>query len=338
MKKLPEIIHHWGDLYTIVRNSIPSTILIKAIKWKIFDYLTEAVSAQEVAAHLKSHPRNTELFLNSLAGMGLIKKEMGLFQNTEKGLEFLVSASPKYLGAFFLHVNEWHENLAPNIETLVEKGPPEQNQMNMSDGTLWAKSAGCSAAYQYCGEAQHIARIISALPEFRKMKKMLDLGGGAGFFTMAIVEAHPDMQGVIFEQPAVAAVARGFTKEYEMDQRVSIIEGDYNKDDLGNSYDFIFAGATLNFGKHNLDGLFKRVYNSLNPGGVFMTHQDGITDERTKPVSHVTEFLSAELMGMDFAITQGEIAEAMLRCGFKSVRSFTKYSDIGDMDIDIGRK
>jgi len=60
--------------------------------------------------------------------------------------------------------------------------------------------------------------------------------------------------------------------------------------------------------------------------------------ERTQPVYHVTEFLAPELMGMDFAIEQGAIAEAMLRAGFKSVRSFTKRSEIGEMDVDIGRK
>jgi hypothetical protein len=43
-------------------------------------------------------------------------------------------------------------------------------------------------------------------------------------------------------------------------------------------------------------------------------------------------------MGADFAIRQGEIAEAMLSVGFKSIRSFTNISSIGDMDIDIGRK
>jgi hypothetical protein len=77
---------------------------------------------------------------------------------------------------------------------------------------------------------------------------------------------------------------------------------------------------------------------SLNPGCVFMTHQDGVADERTRPVYHITEFLSPELMGMDFAIGQGERSEAMLRAGFKSVRSFTRHSAFDDMDIDIGRK
>jgi predicted TPR repeat methyltransferase len=161
------------------------------------------------------------------------------------------------------------------------------------------------------------------------MKTMLDLGGGAGFFTMVIVDAHPEMKGVVFEQPPVAAVAWEFIQRYEMEDRDSTIDGSYLTDDLEGPYDLIFASATLNFCKHNLNDLFHKIYNALNPGGVFMTHQDGLTNKRTLPVYHVTEFLGPELMGNDFAFEQGAIAEALLRKGFKSVRNFTKQSDIG---------
>jgi predicted O-methyltransferase YrrM len=287
---------------------------------------------------MQSHPRNTGLFLNSLAGMGMIVKEKGLFRNTEKSSEFLVSTSPTYLGDFFLHLTEWSNSLEHNIDSMIMNGPPEQQAADLADGEMWARSARFSAVYQYTGEAQHIARIVKGLPEFRNMKTMLDLGGGAGFYTMAIVGAHPEMKGVVFEQPPVAAVAREFIQQYEMEDRIRTIEGNYFTDDLEGPYDFIFASATLNFCKNNRDDFFQKIFNALNPGGVFMTHQDGLTDERTKPAYHVTEFLGPELMGNDFGLEQGVIAEAILRTGFKSVRSFTKLSVIGDMDIDIGRK
>jgi predicted O-methyltransferase YrrM len=338
MKKLPEVKNNWGDLYRLFRYGTQSTILEKAIEWKLFDLLISPVDSQHVANKLKSHSKNTELLLNALAGMEIINKKNGLFYNTEKGNEFLVSTSPLYLGDFFHHVNEWTKNLAPNLESLIKNGPPKQMNDNMSSDELWARSARLSAVYQYSGEAQHIVRIVASLPEFPNMKKMLDLGGGSGFFAMTIVDAHPTMKGVIFEQPAVATVARDFIKKYEMQDRVSTIEGDYLTSDLGGPYDLIFASSTLNFYKNNMDDLFKKIYDSLNHGGVFMTHQDGITNERTKPVNHIIEFLSPEMMGMDFAFEQGEIAEAMLRTGFKSVRSFTKHSDMGEMDVDIGRK
>jgi predicted O-methyltransferase YrrM len=338
MKKLPQIKGSWGDLYDLARIGTQSKIFLKAIEWKIFDYLKAVVPAQSVAENMKSHPRNTELFLNALAGMGIINKEKGLFSNTEKTNEFLVSSSPTYLGAFFLHVTSWSKGMEQNIEALVMNGPPEQQGPDMAAGDMWAESARLSAVYQYSGDAQHIVRIVTALPEFPNMKRMLDLGGGAGFFTMAIVVAHPSMQGVVFEQQAVADVAREFVREYEFEDRVSVIDGDFTTDSLGGPYDFIFVSAALNFCKHNMDELFQKIRDALNPGGVFMTHQDGITNERTKPVYHVTEFMAPELMGMDFAIEQGAIAQAMLRAGFSSVRSFTKHSEIGDMDIDIARK
>jgi hypothetical protein len=100
-----------------------------------------------------------------------------------------------------------------------------------------------------------------------------------------------------------------------MEDRVSTIDGNYITDALGGPYDLIFVSVILNFHKHNLDDLFQKVYDSLNSNGIFITHQDGITAERTRLVYHISEFLSAELMGMDFAFRQGEIAEAMLRCG-----------------------
>jgi predicted O-methyltransferase YrrM len=64
---------------------------------------------------------------------------------------------------------------------------------------------------------------------------------------MAIVSAHPDMRGVIFEQPVVAEVAKGFVRDYDMADRVDVIEGDFTRDDLRGPYDLVFASASLNF-------------------------------------------------------------------------------------------
>jgi SAM-dependent methyltransferase len=338
MKEFPEIQNSWNDLYDLVSIGAQSTFFNNALEWKIFDYMTEPVSSQKIAENIKSHHRNTELFLNILAGMGLIKKANGLFCNSKKSNEYLVTTSQTYLGSYFSFMNKWGDKMSPTVESLVKNGPPLQQAMNVSAGELWAEAARLSGVYQYCGEAQNIAQIVSKLPEFSSMKLMLDLGGGAGFYSMAIVKAHPTLKGVVFEQPAVAAVTREFIKEYQIDERVSVMEGDYLTSDLGGPYDFIFASSTLNFYKNNLDPMFSKIYASLNPGGIFMTHQDGITSERTQPVCHIAAFLLPELMGADFAFEQGDIAETMLRTGFKSVRSFTRHSNFGDMDVDIARK
>ncbi len=338
VKKLPEIKNSCADIFNLVKMNMHSNILVTAIKLKIFDHLTESVSAETVAEKLQFHAGNTELVLNVLAGMEIIQKKNGLFSNSGKSAEFLVSTMPEYLGSFFLHIHKWHEQFGSNLETLIKNGPPDKKDGDMADGSAWAESARLSAAYHYCGPTRYITKIISSFPEFSSMKKMLDLGGGTGIYTISILSAHPVMKGVVFEQPPVAAVTREFIRLYDAEDRISIIEGDYITDPIGDSYDLIFASATLNFFKDRFDDLFKKVYNALKPGGIFVTHQDGITDERTKPVYRLSDFLSAEMNGIDFLIPQGLIADSMMKSGFKSVRSITTQSDFGDMDIDIGRK
>ncbi len=338
MKHLPEVKSSCAHIYNIVKGDIQNELLVAAIKWKLFDHLSSPVTAFAIADKIGFHPRNTELFLNVLSGMNIINKKNGMFSNTPESEEFLVSAKTEYLGSFLLHVAEWHDKFGLNIESLIQNGPPEQMETPPSDSSVWADAARISGAYHYCGPVSYMVDIISSLPEFPKMKSMLDMGGGTGIYTIGIVAAHPEMKGVVFEQPPVAVVTREFIREYEAEDRISTMEGDYITDSLGGPYDLILASATLNFFKENFDELFCKIYDSLNPGGVFITHHDGIKNERTQPVVHLSEFLSAEFHGMDFAIPQGLIAESMLTSGFQSVRSFTQPSDFGDMDIDIGRK
>jgi len=338
MKTLPAIHGSRRELRECVQGSVRCTVLITAIRFRIFDALTVPASADTVARKLRLHPRNTELFLNALAGMGMIHKQDGRFFNTAVGGECLVSSAPAYLGSFLLHVHAWHQNLDASLEGLLRDGPPGEMALNLADGDLWAESARLSAAYQLSGAAQQIVQIARSQPDFPAWTKMLDLGGGAGLFTVAIVSSHPTLNGVVFEQPPVAEVARGFIQAYDAQDRVDIMEGDYAEDSIGSGYDLVFASATLNFVKDRLDEIVKKVHDALKPGGLFLTHQDGFTHERSRPVQHAVEFLSAELYGMDFAFPQGMIAECMLRCGFRSVRSKTLTTYFGDMDVDLARK
>ena len=88
---------------------------------------------------------------------------------------------------------------------------------------------------------------------------MLDLGGGHGMCALYFVDAHPDMTAVIFDRPLVVSVADRLIREYGMQDRVSVSAGDYLVDDIGAGYDLIWACATLNFARHNLETLFQNI-------------------------------------------------------------------------------
>ncbi len=340
MKQLPEVNTSFENLYGMLIAPIRSKLILAGIELGVFNHMSEPKTAETVAAEIGTHPENTRLFLDGLAACDLVTKKDGTYRNTKVAQEFLVEASQTYLGELFTFQTQMSMYAGLNdLPELVREGPPPPTpEMDMASGEMWAQFAKSMANSERAGAAQQAARIVSELPEFPTLKKMLDLGGGPGLIGTAIVASHPGMSGVIFDQPAVANVAQAFVGEYGLDDRIEIMGGDYITDSIGEGYDLVWASATLNFARDDMDSMVAKIYDSLSPGGVFISCSEGLTHERTKPDVMVLSMISLSLMGQDMCFDQGEIADLMLRVGFKSIRSRTLETDWGPMDLDVGRK
>jgi predicted O-methyltransferase YrrM len=226
-----------------------------------------------------------------------------------------------------------------DLTDLVKCGPrTEACDKEFASEALWAEATRATAGWVTGGTGQKMAAIIAGLPGFSGFRKMLDLGGGHGMFALYFIAAHPIMTGVVFDRQAVVAVAERFIQEYGMENRMSVRAGDYLSDHIGSEYDLVWACATLNFARYDLDPLIHKIYTSLNPGGVFISFQDGMTHEQTRPDIMLGHLGDAMRTGRDLYFNQGEICDAMLRCGFRSVRSRTIDTPMGAMDMDIAHK
>jgi predicted O-methyltransferase YrrM len=337
MKKLPEVNVSFEELYRMLIAPIRSKLLLTGIELRVFNQLSEPKTADVVGEAIGAHLGNTRLFLDGLAVSGLVEKMNGLYQNTPVTQAFLVEGSPTFLGQMF---NFWAQSFVLNdLPKLVREGPLlASKEADMGSEEMCVQAAASIANYQRAGWAQKAVEIVSGLPEFPLFRKMLDLGGGPGLVGITIVSAHPSMKGVIFDRPAVVKVAETFIKEYEIEDRIEVMGVDFKHDPIGEGYDLIWASGVLNFAKENMDSLMKRIYNALDPGGVFISFHDGLTHERTRPKIMALGWMPTALMGQNMGLDQGFIADSMLRVGFRSVRSRTLDTPMGPMDLDIGRK
>jgi SAM-dependent methyltransferase len=318
---------------------IRSKLLLAGIELKVFNQLSQPRSAEDVAEAIGTHPENTRLFMDGLAAIELLTKRNGLYQDISVTETFLVEGTPTYLGQSFTFWNQMLNPALNDLPRLIREGPPTPPpEADMGSEEMWTQHAAIMADYQRAGWAQKTVEIVSGLPEFPSFRKMLDLGGGPGLVGIALVAAHPEMKGVIFDKPAIVKVAETFINEYEMEDRMEVLGDDYRRDPIGKEYDLIWASGTLNFVKDNMASLLKKIYDALNPGGVFISFHDGLTHERTKPETMVLAWLPTALMGNDCGFDQGFVADSMLQVGFKSVRSRTLDTLMGPMDLDIGRK
>jgi SAM-dependent methyltransferase len=329
----------YGRLYDMITAPIHSRLLLSGLELGVFDHLKTPRTAVEMTELLRTHPGNTGMFLDALTCIGLLSKTNGVYRNAPEASVYLRTDGPAFLGGLLRLINSMCLDPLQNLTELVQKGPnPNPADAHFSSEDLWAESARTSAAWVTGGVGAIMTGYLTALPEFPTFRTMLDLGGGHGMFAQAFVTAHPKMTAVIFDQPAVTAVADEFIGAAGLGERVVTRGGDYLQDDIGGGYDLIWACATLNFARHDLDRLLSKIHTALNPGGVFMAFQDGLTHERTRPDQLLGHLGSALAAGQAFYFDQGEIADSMLRCGFKSVRSRTVSTPMGDMDLDIARK
>jgi predicted TPR repeat methyltransferase len=226
-----------------------------------------------------------------------------------------------------------------NLEEMVLKGPPAKEYgPNLQNQRHWKEAVGYLGAYQRAGVGREAVEIARSLPEWPGFNKMLDLGGGAGMIGLYLVQAHPEMKGVLFDLPKVCENALPLIREYDRGMRMKVLAGDYNQDPLGEGYDLVWASLNLYYAQNSLDQVMAKIYQAMNPGGVFISYHEGLFNERVSPAFHVLGRIAPAFRGQDISFDQGEIANAMFEAGFAMVHSKTIASVNGPIDLDIARK
>src|SRR5437870_10769022 len=95
-----------------------------------------ACTAAEVSRRLQTNLKATEVFLNALVSIGLLRKSGEQFLNAPETQEYLVKGSPKYAGhLLLLQEAEW-DNWG-RLESVVRTGcSPVKGHMFQSDPRL----------------------------------------------------------------------------------------------------------------------------------------------------------------------------------------------------------
>jgi hypothetical protein len=126
MKKLPDLNVSFEKFCKIFFEPVRAKIMMTGLELKIFNHLSEPVSAEMVASAICSNPENTVYFLNSLTAGGFVLKKNALYWNTPQTEVFLIEGRPTYLGGFFKAQSRWMEKAMEDMPGLIKKGaqPP----------------------------------------------------------------------------------------------------------------------------------------------------------------------------------------------------------------------
>lgn len=155
-------------------------------------------------------------------------------------------------------------------------------------------------------------------PEIR----FIDIGGASGTYTQAFLDAIPESVGTVFDLPPGAQAARKRFLGSVYEPRVTIIEGDFYKDELPGGYDFAWISAIIHqHGVTESKALFGKTYRALNSGGTVAVRDFIMNEQRTSP-KEGTLFGINMLMGTETGMvyTYNEVRNALAGVGFENVK------------------
>jgi hypothetical protein len=191
------------------------------------------------------------------------------------------------------------------------------------------------------GRLQGTVKRLAELPEFNSARKLVDLGGGHGLFGIAFAQENPDLEVVIFDKPEVTPMTRDYIDRYGVQDRVSTMDGDYTKDDIGSDYDIAFEACS--FGGHDDESLpfYRQVASGLKDNGLFIRLTFTIDDDRKGPLTSLIWDLKEQITGESpmHMKTNAELFETLAKAGFQQERviDMAQWSNM-DTRLIIARK
>jgi ubiquinone/menaquinone biosynthesis C-methylase UbiE len=244
-------------------------ILLTANNFRVFGYLRKRMTAKQLASRMRTDTRATEILLDALTGIKLLKKEKTEYINTQIASRFLVAGKRLYQGDIINHADTLWQNWS-GLDSVVKTGMPFHASQNHSAFILGMHNLAVFKAKE----------IIQGIA-LKGVKRALDLGGGPGTYTLELAKKKIDT--TLFDTPDTIKIAKRIVRK-ERVKHVHFLEGDFFSNDIGTDYDLIFMSHILHsYSEKKNIALFKKCWRSVNKGGKIVIRDFYIHENRTRP-------------------------------------------------------
>ena len=259
------------ELNERIRAFQESRVILTALELDLFTAIGDGARAPEVAATLGARPRATEMLLNALAALRLLDKREGVFYNSPEAARYFAAGSPDNARPALLHTAHlWQTwsiltaSVRPGAETAGD----------------WTE-AFIAAMHRNASErAPLVVRAVGA----QNVRRMLDVGGGSGAYSIAFAQANPALRADILDLATVQPITNRHIQEAGVADRVHVRAGDLRSDRLGEGYDLVFLSAICHMldEAENLD-LLRRCREALASGGRVVIQDFILEPDKTAP-------------------------------------------------------
>ena len=168
---------------------------------------------------------------------------------------------------------------------------------------------------------QRIAPSLAEKIDLSAYRSFLDVGGGAGTFSIAFCKRYPNLSSVLFDLPQTLPITRKNIEKEQMGDRITLRGGNFNTDPLPKNADVVFLSDILHYQTYQEnEALFCKLYESVNPAGTIIV-KDMFLGEDNAPGWNAIFSMHMMVYSQNGQCFKGsEVTAWLTKAGFKEIR------------------
>ena len=205
----------------LIGGAVRTQAIYVAAKLGIPDHLSLGPqSAGDLAARVDAHAPTLRRVLRFLVASGVfVEHEDGRFA-MNRAAEFLQTAHPRSMRPSAIRAAEGMWNVASRLLSAVQNGTTPYEEVH--GASFFERADAVAFGARMSVTTGGIAESLAKLETIARAKRVVDVGGGNGAMLMRLLDARPDLEGVLFDRPETIAAARE-----RIDDRCELVAGDF---------------------------------------------------------------------------------------------------------------
>ncbi len=261
----------------MIRGYMPSRCMLTALELDIFTAVGEGGNAEQIGTKISANARAAGMLLNALVALGLLSKSGDDYKNTPESARFFVRGSKDNHRNGLLHTaNIWHR--WSTLTDAVRSGT--RLPSSRDDTPEWTRNFIAGMQRNAKDRAPLLVKALGTTA----VRRILDLGGGSGVYSIAFAKASSDVHCEILDIPEVVPLTAEYVSQAGVSAQVSLRPGDMLQDDFGSGHDIIMLNAICHmFSEEQNREIFRRARQALAPNGRLVVQDFILNSEKTGP-------------------------------------------------------
>jgi predicted O-methyltransferase YrrM len=282
----PRPIEDVREISAITYGFMASKALFAALELDLFTHIAQGADSTGALAAVVGIAENRLIaLLTALKSLGLISEDESRLINAPATARYLVAGAPGDFRDYVRIVNgEFGYESFRHLGAAL-RGERMFPDKGFYEGMIYDAGIGGErfSSAQHAGSLGP-ARLLAKRLDLKDRRKLLDVGGGSGAYSIALCAANPHLSATILDFPQTVDTAKRYVREAGLTNRIAHLAGNAIDVDWPGEHDVVLMSYVWSaVGEADIAVLAKRAVDALSPGGLLLIHDFMVDDAREGP-------------------------------------------------------